>query len=269
VGALAALPLAASRVNPSPAPPIEPSANVAYLAEQTPAGRAIMTNGPWLVAWYGDRPAVWLVQEAGELPLLEKKTGQPLSYLYFSRYRGRLGAEEIADWWLAARQSPLGCETFLPHPSRAAGEVVLKRYGGLQDGALEAGEKWLADYPNHPVALNNLACLYAEKGRNLDRALALARRAVKASPENAATWDTLGWICYRAGRSQEALEPLREAVRRRPDRGLYYYHLGKALLARGHRREAAQSLRTGLSRGLPPAEKKDAESSLRAGASGP
>jgi hypothetical protein len=126
---LAALPLAASRVNPSPALPLTPSANVAYLAEKTPPGGAVMTDVPWLVAWYADRPAVWLTQEAPELRLLEKKIGQPLLWLYFSQYRSLLEPEGVADWWLAALRSPLGHEKFLPHPSRAAGEVLLKRYG--------------------------------------------------------------------------------------------------------------------------------------------
>jgi hypothetical protein len=128
VWVLAALPLAASRVNPSREPSLVPSANVAYLAEKTPPGSAVMTEVPWLVAWYGDRPAVWLVQEAPELRLLEKQVGQPLSWLYFSRYRSLMGPEEVADWWLTALRSPLGHGTFLPHPSRAPGEVLLKRY---------------------------------------------------------------------------------------------------------------------------------------------
>jgi tetratricopeptide (TPR) repeat protein len=139
-------------------------------------------------------------------------------------------------------------------------EVLLAQ--GKQDQAIEVYEKLLEDGSDHPGVLNNLAYLYAQKGENLDRALDLARRAARASPEDSAAQDTLGWVCYRAGRSQEALDHLREAVRLSPERGRYHYHLGQALLTAGRRREAAESLRTALSRGLSPDEKKAAESSL-------
>jgi Flp pilus assembly protein TadD len=87
---------------------------------------------------------------------------------------------------------------------------------------------------------------------------------VEATPEDGTTRDTLGWVCYRAGRTPEALTHLREAVRLRPERGRYHYHLGQALLSAGRRSEAAESLRTALSRGLSPDEKKDAEAALAA-----
>jgi hypothetical protein len=127
VWVLATLPLVVSRVSPLRTTPFIPSANVAYLVKQTPPGRVVMTDVPWLVAWHGDRPAVWLTQEASEWRLLEKKTGQPLSWLYFSQYRGLLATDGVADWWGEAVQSPSGYEQFLPHPSQAPGEVVLKR----------------------------------------------------------------------------------------------------------------------------------------------
>jgi tetratricopeptide (TPR) repeat protein len=132
------------------------------------------------------------------------------------------------------------------------------------DQAIAVYEKMLADDPKQPIALNDLAYLYARKGQHLDRALDLARWAVKFSPEQGTPRDTLGWVCYRLGRPQEALAHLQEAVRLRPERGLYHYHLGKSLLAAGRYSEAAESFRTALSRGLPPAERSDAEDSLAA-----
>jgi len=134
---------------------------------------------------------------------------------------------------------------------------------GDQARAIEVYEKVLADYPNQPVAVNNLAYLYAQDNKNLYRALEMARRAVANNPQNGRMRDTLGWVCFRAGRHADAAVHLREAVRLLPDEGIAYYHLGKLLLARGERDKAATVLTKALSLRLSSTDKADAAAAYR------
>ena len=59
---------------------------------------------------------------------------------------------------------------------------------------------------------NGLAYYYAERNENLSEAEGLARRALALAPEDGAILDTVGWVCYRQGRYQEALRYLQRAV---------------------------------------------------------
>jgi tetratricopeptide (TPR) repeat protein len=59
---------------------------------------------------------------------------------------------------------------------------------------------------------NDLGYLYAEQGKNLEKAEAMIRKAVKEEPDKAAYWDSLGWVLFKRGKAKEALEPLEKAV---------------------------------------------------------
>jgi predicted Zn-dependent protease len=139
-------------------------------------------------------------------------------------------------------------------------EILLLQ--GQTDRAIEVYEQILAAHPGELLARNNLAYLYAEKGKNLDRAYAWAAELVRAFPKEGNWRDTLGWVCYRAGRREEALEHLREAVRLAPERAALHYHLGQVLLAADQPQEAAEALRKALQLGLPPKEQRAAQESL-------
>jgi len=100
------------------------------------------------------------------------------------------------------------------------------------------GEKELAEQsllktieldPTNPYAANALAYQWANEGKNLDRALELSMMAVAAVPDSSALVDTLGWIYYKQGKFDQALELL-ERARQLPD-GEYPVildHLGDA-----------------------------------------
>jgi Flp pilus assembly protein TadD len=66
--------------------------------------------------------------------------------------------------------------------------------------------------PSHPGASNDLGYAFAEQGRNLGEAEALARVAVNADPGNSALLDSLGWVLYKRGRFNEARAALEQAV---------------------------------------------------------
>ncbi|RYX82805.1 tetratricopeptide repeat protein [bacterium] len=137
------------------------------------------------------------------------------------------------------------------------GDALLAKGRGLE--AITAYEKVLADYPEQLTAVNNLAYLYAQQGKNLNRALEMGRRAVQLSPGNAEVIDTLGWTCTLSGRHQEAVALLTQAVSMMPNNGLTLYHLGKAQLALGQKQDGYGSLQKALTLTLPPSEKADAQ----------
>jgi tetratricopeptide (TPR) repeat protein len=62
------------------------------------------------------------------------------------------------------------------------------------------------------VAANNLAWLYAEQRRNLDRALELARFAHDRDPKNAAIMDTLGFVHLARREYSQAVMVLQDAI---------------------------------------------------------
>jgi tetratricopeptide (TPR) repeat protein len=79
--------------------------------------------------------------------------------------------------------------------------------------------------PNHDGSLNSLAYVYAEDGVKLDDALVMARKANDIDPENGAYLDSLGWIHYKRGEYEDALETLKQADNYLKD-PVIYDHIG-------------------------------------------
>ena len=113
--------------------------------------------------------------------------------------------------------------------------------------------------PDNPIALNNLAYNYVQRGVQLDEALNMAQRAHQRLPGNTDVADTLGWVYLRKSLNDSAIEVFRDVVRRSPKRALYRLHLGMALAAKGSKVEAKKELGAALQ--LNP--QKDEESQIR------
>jgi tetratricopeptide (TPR) repeat protein len=74
---------------------------------------------------------------------------------------------------------------------------------------------------------NDLGYLYADQGKNLEKAEAMIRKAVQEEPDRSAYLDSLGWVLFKRGRFKEAVDPLEKAVQHL-DGGdaTIYEHLG-------------------------------------------
>ncbi|MBI3920517.1 MAG: tetratricopeptide repeat protein [Armatimonadetes bacterium] len=83
--------------------------------------------------------------------------------------------------------------------------------------------------PGNPTAQNNLGYFLANHNKNLDEALALIQKAVKAEPKLGSFVDSLGWIYYRRGQYEEARQQLARAKRLEPKVAEIHYHLGIVL----------------------------------------
>ena len=70
--------------------------------------------------------------------------------------------------------------------------------------------------PGYADACNYLGYMFAEKGVNLDEAVALVKKALEADPGNGAYIDSLGWAYYRKGDIAGALSELEKAAALEP-----------------------------------------------------
>ncbi len=150
-----------------------------------------------------------------------------------------------------------------PHTPRFS-FALASAYTMLNDQARAAKiyDALLADNPNDPVVVNNLAVAYAKSGQKIDQALTLIRRAAAAFPANPDIQDSLGLICNIAGLPQEAIPALQKVIRNVPQHGPAHYHLAKAFLATGRRAEAVAELRVALGLELSAVDKADATALL-------
>ena len=123
---------------------------------------------------------------------------------------------------------------------------VLERAGD-RDGAEKAFLALLEKHPDHAPSLNYLGYMWAESGKNLERAHEMLMRAVSQEPNNGAYVDSLGWVYFRLGNLELAEKYLTDAANLLPRDATVHEHLGDVLAKRGDMSRALQSYRTALS----------------------
>lgn len=99
--------------------------------------------------------------------------------------------------------------------------------------------------PNDPTALNALGYTLAARTRRLDEAAEYIQAAYAQRPEDPAIIDSMGWLLYRQGQPDKALDYLQEAWKRLPDPEVAA-HLGEVLWTLGQQQEARHIWRQGL-----------------------
>jgi len=65
--------------------------------------------------------------------------------------------------------------------------------------------------PENALILNNYGYSLSERGVRLEEAMDMAQRALETEPKNGSYLDTMGWIYYKLGDYQKALEYIEEA----------------------------------------------------------
>ena len=81
---------------------------------------------------------------------------------------------------------------------------------------------------NHVQALNYLAYTFADKGTKLEEAESFARKALQLQPGDGYIMDTLGWILFKQGHFNDAIQMLETAIKRVPHEAVIAEHLGDA-----------------------------------------
>lgn len=120
-----------------------------------------------------------------------------------------------------------------------------ERAGNVEQ-AIAQMRSLLKKNPEHAAAMNFIAYSLAERGRDLDEAERLVKRAIELQPESGAFYDSLGWVYFRRGDYPRAVESLERAAALDPDEPLISEHLGDAYRRTGKRAQAVEAYRRAL-----------------------
>ncbi len=103
----------------------------------------------------------------------------------------------------------------------------------------------LARDPNNATALNALGYTLADRTDRTDEAYDLISRALELDPQEPAILDSMGWVLFRMGEYEKAIDYLQRAYTAFPDPEVAS-HLGEALWTSGRREEALDVWRDAL-----------------------
>ncbi len=127
---------------------------------------------------------------------------------------------------------------------RYARSVLFERRGDI--AAAETDLRTIIDRdPDNSTALNALGYTLANRTERLDEARYLIEKALGLAPNEPAILDSMGWVLYRQGEYQEALQYLTRAYASFPDPEVAA-HLGEVLWASGNTADAMKVWRGAL-----------------------
>jgi tetratricopeptide (TPR) repeat protein len=123
--------------------------------------------------------------------------------------------------------------------ARSGLSVVYVNQGEFAKGEAEL-EALLERTPDDAGVNNDLGYLYADQGKDLEKAEQMIRKAVQEEPDSSAYLDSLGWVLFKRGKVKEAVAPLEQAVKNLNAGGdaTIYEHLGDVYLRLNERAKA-------------------------------
>ncbi|WP_353471208.1 tetratricopeptide repeat protein [Salipiger sp. H15] len=169
-----------------------------------------------------------LADTHGNLPAVQSALGDLMRQL--ERYPEAIEAYDRA---LATFAEPDPAQWFLYY---ARG--ICKERNGDWEAAEKDFRAALDFVPNQPQVLNYLGYSMVEHHVNLDEALEMIERAVKAEPQSGYIVDSLGWALYRLGRYDEAVGHMERAAELMAVDPVVNDHLGDVYWAVGRKTEA-------------------------------
>lgn len=122
---------------------------------------------------------------------------------------------------------------------------------GMRAQARPVYDEILKLEPDNWVALNNMAYILAEEGKDLDQALTFVQRAKQKQPNEPNVADTMGWIYIKKNLSDPAVQIYKDLTAKDGNVSTWHYHLGMALYQRGDKLEAKKALGVALSKNPP------------------
>lgn len=136
---------------------------------------------------------------------------------------------------------------------------VAAEQAGLYDKAADLLKKSIAlDPANAAETYNYLGYMWAEHNMHLDEAADMIKRALQADPNNGAYLDSLGWVEYRQGKFDQALNDLHRAAQNiTKDDPVIFDHIGDASFKMNKVAQALEAWQKAA--GLDPDNKKIAE----------
>ena len=121
-------------------------------------------------------------------------------------------------------------------------------YMGIWEKAEADWWKSLEISPDNALVQNNLGYTLAERNIKLDEAEELIMAALEAEPDNGYYVDSMGWVLYRQGKLEEALEYLQRSDRIIPNQAEVIDHIAEVYWVMGEeelaKREWERALKT-------------------------
>jgi tetratricopeptide (TPR) repeat protein len=159
----------------------------------------------------------------------------------------------LASLYQFNKQKELGRSTFVrgikayPNDDKLLYEYGLYLdYRGEHQQAIEVMQQVISLQPEHAAALNYVGYTWADKKIHLDKAFIYIKRAAELKPDNGYIRDSLGWVYYRQGKLEEAIETLEQAVKLSPDDPAILDHLADVYLESGRTADALKTYRKSL-----------------------
>lgn len=106
---------------------------------------------------------------------------------------------------------PLKHLSLLVKQARFSLSNIHVQMGNIRKGEIILEEMYEVD-PHDPGINNDLGYLYADQGKELEKAESMIQKAVKAEPDNSAYLDSLAWVQYKRGKYSEALVNMEKAL---------------------------------------------------------
>ena len=111
-----------------------------------------------------------------------------------------------------------------------------------KEKAYEAYDRLLRVKPDNIYVLNNYAYYLSLDNKDLERALQMSEKTIKAEPKNATYLDTYAWILYKLERYQEAKKYMDKVFKfDKNPQGVNYEHLGDILYKMGDKKNAVKN----------------------------
>lgn len=123
--------------------------------------------------------------------------------------------------------------------------VVFDKWG-KKENSIATMKRVIELDPKNANALNYLGYTYADLGKNLDEAERLIREALIYKPDDGYITDSLGWVYFKKGEYEKALELLEKAATLVPDDPIILEHLGDAYLKTNNKAKALEYYRRSL-----------------------
>ena len=156
--------------------------------------------------------------------------------------RNRKQSKEALDFFAKARLMAKDQESDLLNGEFYCELSIAQEQAGQIAQSEETLKQGLVLEPQSPNLLNALAYLWAEQNKNLDDALKYSRRSLELKPGQGEYIDTLGWIEFRLGRYQDAVETLQKAADLTGNDETVLGHLADALVKLGKPDDAQKIL---------------------------
>jgi len=169
---------------------------------------------------------------------LEIQPDDPASYAQLAQVRivreNFVGAAEAYEAGLKAKPGS---------PQLLIGLAGVRERQQDYDAAIALYQQVLEKQPGNAISINNLAALLADHRNDdasLDRAAELSKKLEETNQP--AFLDTAGWVYYRRGDYDKALEVLQRVVEQAPEVPVFRYHLGMTYKEKGDAAAAREHL---------------------------